>query len=137
MIRWLEPNALNKQWKGLLMIDPARRQVSMDEALLVMRGWESLLKPVRFQLSLPFISPSILGRIIFLSDDEVRIAADGNESRPEASFFFRRGFEVWYSDPRNFPQDAKTFVCGLSFEIPNSSQSSPDRVVLEEVLGPE
>ena len=119
------------------MIDPARRQVSMDEALLVMRGWESLLKPVRFQLSLPFISTSILGRIIFLSDDEVRIAADGNESRPEASFFFRRGFEVWYSDPRNFPQDAKTFVCGLSFEIPNSSQSSPDRVVLEEVLGPE
>ena len=74
----------------------------------------------------------LVGRIYFLSDDEIKVTSDDKKS--ELALALRPWMSFGYGDPRNFPEEALEYESTLLvfFEEP-PEKGEPDKIAFLEL----
>src|SRR6202011_4873324 len=92
----------------------AGRQISNAEAGLIISGWRDSGVVIKSQCEIEPVAFSFRGCIVEFSDSR-RVRFLNVDGRAEFAFDIGDDFDCWYLEPRDFPEDAKTTVCALTF----------------------
>ncbi len=111
------------------------REISREEATLVISGWRESGVVIWSQCEVAPLAFSFRGRIVEFSG-KTRVRFLGIDGKSEFVFDIKDDFDIVYGDPRDFPEDAKTVVCSLSFFfLPRAEYATnKDFIVLSELL---
>jgi hypothetical protein len=103
------------------------------EALDIMRKWSSERTLLRCELRFMLFSFTLQGRIVSVSDNELRVVADDN-----LSDMMVRLYDEWefnYGDTRNVPENVDTYDSVLVL-LPKSAKGddpNPSRIAFVEI----
>ena len=112
----------------------AGRQISNAEAGLIISAWRDSGVVIKSQCEIEPVAFSFRGRIVEFSDSR-RVRFLNADGRAEFAFDIGDDFDCWYLDPRDFPEDAKTTVCALTFFFSRRTglPKDADFIVLSEL----
>jgi hypothetical protein len=90
----------------------AGRNISKDEAILIISGWRDSGAVIKAQCEIAPTAFSFRGRIVeFRASRRVRfLSVDGVT---EFVFDVKDDFDCWYVEPRDFPEEES--ICALTF----------------------
>jgi hypothetical protein len=98
-----------------------------------MSGWRDSGAAIKGYCLLAPTAFSFRGKIVEFGDT-MRFLDSGGET--EFALIVRPDFDIWYVDPRDFPEEAKTQVCALTFFFPPRPgfASDDDFIALSELI---
>jgi hypothetical protein len=104
----------------------------------VIAGWRDSSALVKCNCEVAPLAFSFRGRIVEFNAPIGRVRFLHVDGEEEFVFDLMRDFECWYVEPRDFPDDAKTFVCGVTFVFLSrlGSASAKDFIALSELVTP-
>jgi hypothetical protein len=114
----------------------ARRSLVRTARLaeLIISGWRDSGVVIKSQCEIEPVAFSFRGRIVEFSDSR-RVRFLNVDGRAEFAFDIGDDFDCWYLEPRDFPEDAKTTVCVLTFFFSRHTglPKDADFIVLSEL----
>jgi hypothetical protein len=116
-----------------MAINPGRA-ASREESALIISGWKTAGSIIWSQCEIAPVAFSFRGKIIEFSDSK-RLRFLNLDGKSEFVLDIKDDFDCYYSDPRDFPDDATISVCSLVFFFAPRSEYSDikDFIALTEL----
>jgi hypothetical protein len=113
----------------------AGHKISKEEALLIISGWRDSSAVIDCSCEVAPLAVSFRGRIVDISGSK-RIRFLHFDGKDEFVFDVKDDFDCWYVEPRDFPEDAKTSACALTFLFVarHGDATKPDFIALIEAI---